>query len=334
MPDDPIVGEETIIQEFLAPLAAGFPGAFGLKDDCAVIAPEPGCELVVKTDPVIAGLHFLPATDPADIAWKALAVNVSDLASKGAEPIAYLMALALPETPDRSWMQRFVTGLSEAQTEFGCHLIGGDTDRTRGPLTISITAFGSVRAGQMVRRGTARLGDQLFVTGTLGDAALGLQLVREHMLRSELGLSADEADELVRRYHRPQPRLDLRALLRRYASAAMDLSDGLAKDCGRMCATSGVGARISLSALPLSPPLLKAVSRRAELSQRVIGGGDDYEILFSVPQREAISFLVEAGAIDVRVTRVGEIISGSTVTFQDAAGNAVGFEKAGWDHFG
>ena len=152
-----IQSEESLIQEFLAPLAAGFPGAFGLKDDCAAFTPTPGHDLVVKTDPVAAGVHFFPDDAPEDIAWKALAVNVSDLAAKGAVPRVYLMALSFPEAPTRDWMGRFSRGLSAAQNTFGMHLIGGDTDRRPGPLTVSISVLGEVPAGTMLRRGTAEV---------------------------------------------------------------------------------------------------------------------------------------------------------------------------------
>src|SRR5262245_52266792 len=162
-------GEEAIIQGFLAPLAAGFPGAFGLKDDCALLTPEPGTELVLKTDPVAEGVHFLPDDAPGDVAWKALAVNVSDLAAKGATPIGYLMALSFPAPPSSEWLAAFAQGLEQAQRKFGCHLIGGDTDRRPGPITVSITVIGSVPQGGMVRRNTARPGDGVFVSGTLGD---------------------------------------------------------------------------------------------------------------------------------------------------------------------
>ena len=163
-----IHGEESLIQEFLAPLAAGYPGAFGLTDDCAAFTPTAGCDLVVKTDPVAADIHFFPDDAPEDIGWKALAVNVSDLAAKAATPRAYLMALSFPEAPNRDWMQRFAAGLSQAQQAFGMHLIGGDTDRRPGPVTVSITVFGEVPAGRMVRRGTAKAGDLICVSGTLG----------------------------------------------------------------------------------------------------------------------------------------------------------------------
>jgi thiamine-monophosphate kinase len=176
--DDPLHGEEAIVR-VLAPLAQGFPGAFGLQDDCALIAPAPGTELVLKVDPVAEGVHFLTDDTPEDVAWKALAVNVSDLAAKAARPLGYLMALSFPEAPATAWLTRFAAGLAQAQARFGCHLIGGDTDRRPGPLTMSVTMIGSIPQGRMVRRATAHAGDTLFVSGTIGDASLGLALLRD-----------------------------------------------------------------------------------------------------------------------------------------------------------
>src|SRR6476620_6391259 len=178
---EPLQGEEAIIR-LLAPLAQGAPGALGLEDDCALLAPAPGSELVLKTDPVAEGVHFLADDAPEDIAWKALAVNVSDLAAKAARPLGYLMALSFPEPPGVAWLARFAAGLQAAQSAFGCHLLGGDTDRRPGPLTITITIVGEVETGRMVRRATARPGDALFVSGTLGDAALGLLLRKDQAL--------------------------------------------------------------------------------------------------------------------------------------------------------
>lgn len=330
MSDDAIHSEEHIIQEFLAPLAAGFPGAFGLKDDCAVLAPQPGCELVVKTDPIIAGVHFLADTDAAAIAWKALAVNISDLAAKAARPVAYLMALALPQAPQRAWMQRFAAGLADAQRAFSCHLIGGDTDRTPGPLTVSITVFGTVAAGKMVRRDTARSGDQLFVTGTLGDATLGLALLKHPTLAKQLSLHKDDVAALMQRHLRPHPRLALVPLLCAHARAAMDLSDGLVKDCNRMCAASGVGARLRQRDIPLSSPLETAGS---DWHRKALTGGDDYEILAAVPEEHVAAFLADAGALDFRVTRIGEITKGDGVTVERPDGTAMPFDRTGWDHF-
>jgi thiamine-monophosphate kinase len=333
MADDMLHGEDNIIQEFLAPLAAGYPGAFGLKDDCATIVPPLGCELVVKTDPIVAGVHFLPDTAPEDIAWRALAVNVSDLAGKGATPIAYVMALSLPEAPKRAWMARFAAGLGEAQRAFGCHLIGGDTDRAPGPVTVAITAFGMVPVGTMVRRGTARAGDQICVTGTLGDAALGLAVLKQPALSQHLRIGPREVEHAVQRFLRPQPRLALGVLLRAHASAAMDLSDGLAKDCGRMCAASGVGARLDAGALPLSTALRAAVAADGVWLATAAGAGDDYEILATVPKDKAAAFISDAAKLDFPVTRIGEMIAGQGVRIERPDGSEMVLDRTGWDHF-
>ncbi|MGE0629370.1 MAG: thiamine-phosphate kinase, partial [Hyphomicrobiaceae bacterium] len=207
MQDRSVHTEDAIIQEFLAPLAAGFPGAFGLKDDCAVIAPSPGHEFVLKTDPVAAGVHFLADDPPADIGWKSLAVNVSDLAAKGARPVGYLLALSFPEAPQRDWLAEFARGLGEAQTRFGMHLLGGDTDRRPGPISITPTVIGEVPGGRMVRRGAARAGDIVFVSGTIGDASLGLALHKSPSLATHWSLSPDQTETLESRYLRPMPRL-------------------------------------------------------------------------------------------------------------------------------
>ncbi len=333
MTDETLRGEDNIIQEYLAPLAAGYPGAFGLKDDCATIAPPPGHELVVKTDPVVEGVHFLADTAPEDIAWRALAVNVSDLAGKGATPVGYLMALALPDAPRREWLARFASGLGEAQRAFGCHLMGGDTDCRPGPLSVSITAFGSLPAGRMVRRGTARAGDHLFVTGTLGDATLGLALLKDAALAQRLGLAQNETAELVHRFLRPRPRLALGPLLLGHASAAMDLSDGLMKDCGRMCAASNVAAVLHADALPLSDPVGKAVAKDAAWFRAVAAAGDDYEILAAVPAAKADGFIKGAAALDFPITRIGEMRAGSGVRMERPDGSEMTFARTGWDHF-
>ncbi len=281
-PDDILIGEEAVIA-LLAPLAAGHPGAFGLQDDCAILGPPPGEDLVLKTDPVAEGVHFLPGDTPGDIAWKALAVNVSDLAAKGATPLGYLMALSFPEAPAYAWMAQFVDGLRAAQTRFGCHLLGGDTDRRPGPLTVSITAIGSVPQGEMVRRTTAQPGATLLVSGTIGDAALGLALARDPALATSWGLSPAEANHLRHRYRRPEPRLALAPLLRRWAAAAMDLSDGLVKDLERMLRGSGLSGRLRAAAVPLSDAAAKVIAREPERLAHLLTAGDDYEVLAAVP---------------------------------------------------
>ena len=328
-----IDGEDDLVREFLAPLAAGFSGALGLADDCAVLAPAPGTELVLKTDPVVAGIHFFPDDDPADIAWKALAVNVSDLAAKGATPRIYLMALSLPEAPERSWMAKFAAGLGEAQRAFGIHLAGGDTDRTPGHFSIAITVIGEVPAGRMVRRAAARAGQAIYASGTLGEAALGLALRSDPALAARLGLTSDEAARAIRRYLRPEPRIGLAPALLAHAAAAMDISDGLLKDLGRMCRSSGVGARIAATDLPLSSALRRAVAAEPDRISAAIAAGDDYEILATVEMSSCAAFEAAARAGGVTVTRIGEITASPEVRVLGADGAPISPSRPGWDHF-
>ena len=330
--DEPLQGEEAIIR-LLAPLARGAPGALGLEDDCALLTPAPGTQLVLKTDPVAEGVHFLPDDAPEDIAWKALAVNVSDLAAKAARPLGYLMALSFPEPPAAAWLTRFAAGLQAAQSAFGCHLLGGDTDRRPGPLTISITIIGEVEAGRMVRRATARPDDVLFVSGSLGDAALGLALRKDPALADRWQLAPAEAAHLRERYARPQPRLGLGPALRAHASAAMDISDGLAKDLARMCKASGCAAHVRLSDVPLSSAAAKAVAADPALGERTVTGGDDYEVLAAVPAAEAGAFQSMAGQAGLTVTRIGTTLAGSGIVIEDRDGRPIALDRPGWDHF-
>jgi thiamine-monophosphate kinase len=330
--DDPVRGEEAIVRA-LAPLAEGFAGAFGLQDDCALITPAPDTELVLKTDPVAEGVHFLADDDPQDIAWKALAVNVSDLAAKAARPIAYLMALSFPEAPSAGWLSRFAAGLAAAQARFGCHLIGGDTDRRPGPLTIAITLVGEVERGRMVRRGTAGAGEALFVSGTLGDAALGLALRKDGALAAAWGLAPAEAEHLRRRYARPEPRLALAGALRDHASAAMDISDGLAKDLARLCAASSCAARVRLADMPLSPAAAKALAADPALAKLIVAAGDDYEVLAAVPAAKAAQFQASAAEAGVTVTQIGTTEAGEGIRIIDRDGRPLDLERTGWDHF-
>jgi thiamine-monophosphate kinase len=331
--DTRLHGEEEIIA-VLAPLAEGVPGALRLKDDCALLAPEPGTELVLKTDPVAEGVHFLSTDAPEDIAWKALAVNVSDLAAKGAAPVGYLMALSFPEAPSRRWLSAFADGLGEAQARFGCRLLGGDTDRRPGPLTVSVTVIGSVPQGQMVRRGTAKPGDVLVVSGSIGDAGLGLALARDPACAATWGLSPAEAEALIRRYRRPEPRLALGAALRRYASAAMDVSDGLVKDLDRMLRASGVAGWLAARDVPLSAAARKVVALAPDrrLAQ-LVTAGDDYEVLAAVPSANTAAFCGAAAAADVPVAEIGRLSAGSGLVVEGTGGAPLPLDRAGWDHF-
>ena len=326
-------GEEALIAEYWAPLAAGFPGAYGLKDDCATIEPPAGNEFVVTTDALIEGVHFFPAARAGDVAWKALAVNVSDLVAKGATPLAYVMHVALPSV-DHVWLASFAAGLAAAQSAFGCSLAGGDTDRTPGPLTVSITAFGSVPKSSMVQRATARPNDLVYVSGTIGDAALGLALRREPHLRSRWNLDDAACRSLEAKFSRPHPPVALAPAVLANASAAMDVSDGLMKDFARLCRASEVGGRLEAARMPLSVPARSVVATDADMLERLMSGGEDYETLACVPPENAARFEQQAEQVGTRVTCIGAIdTSAAGIAAIGVAGAPMHFTKTGWDHF-
>ena len=329
-----IGSEEDLIQHYLAPLASAAPGAYGLTDDCATVRPASGHDLVVTTDALVSGLHFFFDETPENIAWRALSVNVSDLAGKGAQPLCYVMALAFPAAPTNEWMTRFAGGLNDAQDRYGIILVGGDTDHRPGvALSVTITAMGQVPEGEMVRRTTANVGDRVFVSGTLGDAALGLIIRRNLDTKRFPEIDKDQRQYLLERYLRPAARIELSELLLHRASAAMDVSDGLAKDLGRMCKASGVGARISLPQLPLSVAASRILTAHADLAEAPIACGDDYEILATVPPKQAEAFEEAALESGVAVTDIGEIVKGGGVELLGDDGRAVTLGKTGYDHF-
>lgn len=328
----PITSETELIQTYLAPLSTGAPGALGLRDDAAFFTPPPGKDIVVTTDPIVANVHFFPDQRADDIAWKALAVNVSDLAAKGATLLGYTLALSFPDAPTRAWMEQFSQGLASAQKAFGGTLLGGDTDRTPGPLSISITVFGTVPRGRMVRRNGASCGDVIFVTGTLGDAALGLSLQREPQAFANV-LTSGDAGFLTGRYLRPAPRIGLAPLLLEFASGALDISDGLAKDLNRLAVGADLHARVAFDALPLSPPARTMIATAPHLVSAVISGGDDYEILFAVPSEREDDLKAASASLPFNVTRIGELNSGVGVSIIDAQGAEMPLGVGGYDHF-
>jgi thiamine-monophosphate kinase len=278
-------------------------------------------------------VHFFADADAADIAWKALAVNVSDLIAKGARPVGYVMALSFPDEPSARWLKRFAAGLKSAQAAFGLTLLGGDTDRAPGPLSVAITAFGEVPTGRMVQRGTARVGDRVFVSGTLGDAALGLALVKRPLAAIELRLLSHQCDFVLDRYDRPTPRVALAPLLLAYASASMDISDGLLKDARRMADASGVALALQAEALPLSDAMARALAANPARMRDVVAHGDDYEVLFTVPEAGVATFLAAAQALPFRVTEIGVVTKGAGAVIADADGTPLIFEKSGYEHF-
>jgi thiamine-monophosphate kinase len=329
------LSEHGLIARYFAPLAKDFPGAYGLRDDAAVIEPPAGLDLVVTMDALVAGVHFFPDDDPADIAWKALAVNVSDLAAKGATPLAYSLALALPPPPSAAFLAGFADGLAQAQVAFGIALSGGDTTSARpGGLTIAVTALGTVPHGRTLRRGGAQPGDSLYVSGTIGDAALGLKLRAGDADAKAWPLSDSARRWLVRRYLRPEPRVALIGALLAHASAAMDISDGLAIDCGRLCAVSGVAATVEAAAVPLSDAASAVITAHPALLRTALTGGDDYEILFAVRAGEEAALEQAASMAGVAVNRIGAFAAGEpALSVLGAAGTRLNLGTGGYDHF-
>jgi len=324
-------GEEQFIAEHLAPLTRGIPSAFDLRDDCAEWTLLPGHSLVVKTDPIVEGVHFFSEDTPEDLAWKALAVNVSDLVAKAARPVAYLMALTLPARPQDNWMRRFASGLSDAQQAFGCVLVGGDTDQRDGPLSIAITMLGETPSDGMIRRQGARVGDLVYVSGELGGAALGLNLRRDADFHGGVVSERDRAAALAR-YLRPAPKLGIRAALRAAARSAMDISDGLVKDLDRMCRLTGVGAELELASLPLAAGVRSIFTSNVDEGLRLASAGDDYEVLATVPESEGRRFERLAGKGGVRVTCIGRIVSSPGVRMAGLSADNVA-KMTGYDHF-
>ena len=299
--------EDGLIARYFAPLAG--PGADGLRDDAAILTPAPGHDLVVTADAVVAGIHYFPDDPPASIARKALGVNLSDIAAKGAVPRGFLLTLALPDDWTEDWLAGFSAGLGAAAAEAGCPLLGGDTVRSGGPALISVTLMGEVPAGGIVRRNTARVGDRICVTGTIGDAALGLRLRLEPDSPWATALDPALRAVLADRYLHPRPRLAAAGAVRRHASAAMDVSDGLAGDLAKMLG-AGRSARIEGAAVPLSEAARRACAAEPSLIDAVLTGGDDYEILCTVAPERLDAFRTEAAEAGIPLTAIGSVTPG------------------------
>jgi thiamine-monophosphate kinase len=322
--------ETEFIATYLAPLAG--PGGLGLRDDAAVIAADGTHDLVVTTDPIVSGVHFFADDAPCDVAWKSLAVNVSDLIAKGADPVAYTLALGLPEAPTEAWISDFVVGLREAQSAFGCSLIGGDTDRTMGALSVSVTAFGRVPCGTMVKRTTARRGDHVYVSGTIGDAALGL-LLRRDGLAFGISLPDDMRNFLLGRYLRPKPHPSLVPLVRSQASAALDISDGLVQDAGKLARAASSSLVLRFDEIPLSRSARKVLEIDPSWQRTILTGGDDYEVLFAVPPERSATLLAAASERNLRITHIGVLAAGEGVSVLGSDGQAMELLRGGYDHF-
>ncbi len=321
-------GEFELIGRYFRPLATDA-GAFELTDDAAVYRQLPGDDLVLTTDMIAEGVHFFADDPPELIARKALRVNLSDLAAKGAVAFGYLLSLGLPKSWNEDWVAAFAKALKGDQARYDVSLLGGDTIRASGGTTVSVTAVGRVPKGRMVRRVGARPGDAVFVSGTIGDAALGLALRLGKATTDEKGTK-----HLIDRYLHPRPRMALAAVVRRHATSAMDVSDGLVGDLGHICEVSGVGAEIELALVPLSAAARRMVTADRSLLKPVLTGGDDYEILATIGELAALRFASDARDAGVPVTRIGRILEdpGAPIV-RDVTGNRLRLSAMGHSHF-
>lgn len=314
---------DLIARYFTRPLRHDSRAALGIGDDCALLTPAPGTQLAISSDMLVEGRHFFPNANPAKLGHKCLAVNLSDLAAMGAKPVAFTLALSLPEAKPE-WLAAFSEGLFKLADAHGCELIGGDT--TKGPLNICITVFGELPSGQALRRDAARAGDDVWISGTLGEARLALAGCREEIM---LDTAAIEAAAV--RLDEPIPRVALGIALRGVAHAAIDISDGLIGDLGHVLQRSGVGATVNVDALPAGPTL----ERRSQDMRRrfALAGGDDYELCFTAPVSKRNAVAAAARAAATTVTRVGSIEAAAGLRLTDADGAPLDLQLSSFDHF-
>ena len=331
MTDNQRPGEFELIARYFAPIAG--PGGLGLLDDAGLLRPGRGYEVVVTVDALVAGVHFFPDDPPGAIGWKALAVNLSDLAAKGAKPEGFVLTLALPRSWTEGWLADFAAGLARMAEAAGCPLIGGDTVSTAGPLTLSITAFGTVPAGRMVRRSGAKPGDIVLVSGSIGDGALGLEVHGPDKPDWVAGLSVEDRAFLADRYLHPQPRHALTDALQRHASAAMDVSDGLIGDLAKLLKASNVGAEIDLEAIPLSGPARAALMAVPALAELAWTGGDDYEILCTASEKEYPALVAAAEGSMLLLTPIGRVSDEASAVTYRGKGGAQSFAQGSFSHF-
>jgi thiamine-monophosphate kinase len=321
------LGEFGRIRRFFAPLAG--PGGLGLTDDAALVDCPSGYRLVATVDQAVEGVHFLPDDPPETVAKKLLRRNLSDLAAMGATPRHYLVTSALPKARGDAWVKRFAEGLAEDQQRFGIALIGGDSTSTPGPASLTLTAFGEVEAGKEIRRSDAKPGDRVWVSGTIGDAFLGLRVLRGGYRE----LAPEHRAALAARFQLPDPRTELGPRLAGLAHAMIDISDGLLADLGHICETSGAAATIELPLLPLSPAAQAVVAADEAMRVLLATGGDDYELLFTAPPDAGSAIAEVAQSLDLPITEIGTIETGAGVRLVDAAGREIAVETKGWQHF-
>jgi len=318
-----------MIARYLAPLAKEFKGAFELTDDTAVIRSESGFDIVATVDTLVAGVHFLNSDPPTSIGKKLMRVNLSDLAAMGAKPHLYLLSLALSADTDEAWVADFVAGLAEDQEAFGIKLAGGDTVSTPGPTTLTLTALGQVAAGKALLRSGAEIGDAIYVTGTIGDGALGLAVLNGGCA----SLSKHMREHLVARYRLPEPRVSFGGDLIGLAHAAIDVSDGLVADLGHLAEQSGRSASVDVARIPLSEAAETACAEDRDLLTAILTGGDDYELLFTGDAAKEAEILSRAKRCNLRLTRIGRIGEGEGVHILDKEGTQVSLDEQGYRHF-
>ncbi len=327
--------EFALIATYLAPLAGK--GSFGLTDDAAVVSVPRGQELVVTKDCLVEGVHFIGDEPAALIARKLLRVNLSDLAAMGATPYGYFLALMLPASRREKWLKDFAYGLQADQKEFGLALLGGDTTATSGPVSLSCTMLGLVPRDQALRRRGARVGDDIWVSGTVGDAALGLQVARGQwpaLSKKFTNHRSQITGHLLSRYRLPSPRVALGQKLRSLATACIDLSDGLVQDLGHICAVSQAGAAIRWEAVPLSDAARAGMRAVKDFNEAVLAGGDDYELCFTAPPAAAAKLRRLARSLKLPLTRIGVVTKAKGVRVTDAGGREIILRRKGYRHFG
>lgn len=322
-------GEFALIARYFAPLAAKAPLAFGLTDDAAVLRAAAGHDLVLTTDTIVSGVHFLPTDPPRSIGQKLLRVNLSDLASKGAKPRVYLLNCSLPQNVGEDWINAFAEGLAADQAAFGIVLVGGDTTATSGPLTLSATLIGELPRGTIIRRKGARSGDGIWVSGNIGDGAIGLRLLKGE----DLGVSKTLGEFCIDHYRVPKPRVALGLKLRGLAYACLDASDGLVADLGHLCEASGVGAEILAEGVPISAAAHRALVAGTIRIGELLTAGDDYELIFAVATKDEMKLSRVAKSVGVKITKIGRITRKREVVVRDARGERLHFDSRGYQHF-
>jgi len=323
------LGEFGLIETYFAPLTKSVEGAFNLGDDAAVVVPPAGKSMVITTDTIVEGVHFFSDDSPGDVAAKLLRVSLSDLAAMGSVPAYYNLSIAMTKLISDQWLEKFTNGLKADQDKYGIFLIGGDTVSTLGPLTLTVTAIGFNEVGKTLRRNGAKIDDDIWVSGSIGDAALGLKVAQGKLNH----ISEAQKKYLVNRYKRPDPRIELVPNLVSGVNAAIDVSDGLIADLSHICSESKVGADIHISSIPLSRAVRSVIKHEPSYLELVLRGGDDFELLFTADRSIRDSFQPISKNLDINLTRIGSIVDTRSVRIFDHSGVEFLQKINGYTHF-